>query len=88
MERSPLRGGTTASMRAVSYGVQRVWRRCDAEVKGLVILLDTLARFSRDRGRPARPGRRPAVDNPPKARRSSSGRDARDPREAHSRDEL
>ena len=35
---------------------------------GPVILLDTLARFSWDRGRPARPGRRPEMDNPPEAR--------------------
>jgi len=41
---------------------------------GLVILLDTLARFSWDRGRPAR--------------LNTCGRDARDPRGALSQDEL
>ena len=32
-----------------------------------------------DRGRPARPGRWPAMDDPPQAHDGSSGRDARDP---------
>ena len=34
---------------------------------------------SRERGPPARPGRRPAMDDPPKARDCSGGRDARAP---------
>ena len=38
------------------------------------------ASSSRERGRPARPGRRPEFDNPPQAHVCSSGRDARAPR--------
>ena len=39
------------------------------------------ARVSWERGRPARPGRRPAMDDPPQAHGCSSGRDARAPRD-------
>ena len=40
---------------------------------------------SRERGRPARPGRRPSVDDPPEARSLSGGRDAHDPGDASPR---
>ena len=44
-------------------------------------------RFSRERGHPARPGRRPRMNNQPKARGRSSGQDARAPG-AHTRSVL
>ena len=76
--------GNGASERQGQAGGPRP-RECGRPARPKTVALQPTADASWERGRPARPGRRPEMDKPPEAHGCSSGRDARAPSDAPAR---